>query len=110
MRSGLMKSSLQLNAQVDDRIGLIRWTEDASTGLSVFDVEFNAFESGCAMRWLERRWSRPDLVGSCFLLQGNTLHLQMSQQGEGSKSVSSAGPISFEAWVRRVTRLADQSL
>ena len=96
----------QLKSRVEDRIGKFRWVQDAAARQDTFDLELNAFETGCVMRWLERRWSRPaDMARSHFLFHNNSLHLQLAQP---SDSASGLMPISFETWIRRMTRLADQ--
>lgn len=110
MRSRPINSPGQVKAQVNDRIGQFRWIDNRDAGQEIFDIEFNAFETGCVMRWLERRWSRADLAGSSFLLQGVALHLQVTQPaGPGAKELSAGGGVSFENWMRRITRMADQS-
>ncbi len=98
------RGSGQLKSQVDDRIGKFRLLEDAGARQETFDLELNAFETGCVMRWLERRWSRPaDFAGSSFIFNNNTLHIQMNQSTTGS-----GVPVSFEVWMRRFVRMADQ--
>ena len=58
------------------------------------------------MRWLERRWSRSaDFAGSSFVFQNNTLHVQLTQS---MADTSSAVPVSFEVWMRRLARMGDQ--
>lgn len=106
MQANLGRGAGQSKAQVEDRIGKFRWIEDAAGRQQIFDLELNAFETGCVVRWLERRWARgADLAGTSLVLQNSRLHLQLTQSlGASSASV----PVTFETWMRRLTRLADQ--
>ena len=96
----------KVKSQIDDRIGKFRLLEDSAARQETFELQFNAFETGCVMRWLERRWSRSaDFAGSSFIFHNNTLHIQLTQSMAGT---SSAVPVSFEAWMRRLARMGDQ--
>ena len=106
MIAKLGRGSGKVKSQVDDRIGKFRLLEDLVTRQETFDLQFNAFETGCVMRWLERRWSRAeDFAGSSFFFQNNTLHVQFTQTTAGNSSPAS---LSFEAWMRRLARMGDQ--
>ena len=96
----------RIKARVEDRIGRFAWVACSADGREFFLLELNAFESGCAMRWLERRWSRgAEWVGSSFFVENNTLFVQHCPDCVADTPASSA---SFEAWVRHMVRLADQ--
>lgn len=106
MIANLGRGSGKLKSQVDDRIGKFRLLEDPVARQETFDLQFNAFETGCVMRWLERRWSRSaDFAGSSFVFHNNILHVQLTQ---GTDGVSCAVPVSFEVWMRRLARMGDQ--
>ncbi|MEY3202433.1 MAG: hypothetical protein RIR70_1983 [Pseudomonadota bacterium] len=102
----LGRGSAAVKSQVDDRVGRFRLIENTASRQEVFDLELNAFETGCVMRWLERRWSRPtEFAGSSFTLENKSLHIQYAQPLGGAGALA---PITFETWTRRVMRMADQ--
>jgi len=106
MSLNLGRSPGSITTQVDDRIGKFRLIENRAAGVDMFDLELNAFETGCVMRWLERRWSRPtEFAGTFFTLENKNLHIQFCQRADGAGALA---PITFEAWTRRLMRLADQ--